>query len=521
MTPKTGPRLPTLAHYVHHHADRDPGARAVLVGDEWVGFGALAAAIDRTSRGLIAAGIAPGDRVALLSTARPSVLVHYLAATQIGAVWMGLNPKYTPDELAYVIGHAQPRLLQSLPTDLIGRLGEARRLAGSDAPLHALPDGPGLDALPDAFTAGIDAVTDEQLSLRRDAVATDDTALLVYTSGSTGKPKGSLLRHSGLVRLGRVQTAHYGADPTDTLADGPINHVAVPGDMVAMTLVSGGGVVLRERFDAGETLAVIERERLTVLMSGPTQLQRIADHPRFAGTDLTSLKRVVWGGAALPRDTIAAYRAHGLPLTTTYGSSEATSSVTYADNDADDETLANTVGRPDPELDVRLLTTDGRWAGPDEPGEVCLRHPTVMRGYLGDDAATAAAFTADGYLRMGDIGVLRPDGNLRLVGRTKEMFKSGGYNVYPREIELVLEAHPAVRTAAVVARPDREYQEVGVGFVEVHTAADPGEVLTWARSRLANYKVPKDLVVLERLPTLPNEKIDKRRLAAIAHGDVA
>jgi acyl-CoA synthetase (AMP-forming)/AMP-acid ligase II len=180
--------------------------------------------------------------------------------------------------------------------------------------------------------------------------------------------------------------------------------------------------------------------------------------------------------------------------------------VSYADFDAADEVLAETVGRPDPELDVRLLRADGGWAGPGEEGEVCLRHPTLMAGYLGAPDATAEAFTADGYLRMGDIGVLREDGNLRLIARTKQVFRSGGYNIYPREIELALESHPSVKLAAVVPRPDPGYQEVGVAYVELQpdAQATPAELLGWARGRLANYKVPKSIVLLAELPTLPN-----------------
>ena len=149
---------------------------------------------------------------------------------------------------------------------------------------------------------------------------------------------------------------------------------------------------------------------------------------------------------------------------------------------------------------------------------MCLRHPTLMAGYRGDPDATAEAFTPDGYLRMGDIGVLREDGNLRLIARTKQVFRSGGYNIYPREIELALESHPSVKLAAVVPRPDPGYQEVGVAYVELQpdAQATPAELLGWARGRLANYKVPKALVLLAELPTLPNEKIDKRRLQRLA-----
>ncbi len=221
-----------------------------------------------------------------------------------------------------------------------------------------------------------------------------------------------------------------------------------------MPLVAGGSIVFQQRFDAQQTLDAIARYQVTALFQVPTQLQRIAALAGFSTADLSSLRAVGWGGGPLPLEVIRRYRRLGVALTATYGATEVTSSVTYTDPDADDEVLAATVGRPDPELDVRLLTDDGRWGEAGEEGEVCVRHPSVMAGYYHRPADTAAVFTADGWLRTGDRGLLREDGNLRLIARYKEMFKSGGYNIYPREIELALESHPAVAAAAVVSRPD-------------------------------------------------------------------
>jgi acyl-CoA synthetase (AMP-forming)/AMP-acid ligase II len=524
MTPKTGPALPTLPAYIDHYAALAPDRPALRTESGPVSYRALADAVERTARALLAAGVTPGDRVGLLSTPRPEFVVCYLAATKIGAIWFGLNPRYTVPEIAYVLGDAEPRLVLSVE-EFEGRrladdLRQAARDAGQGHAVHVLgPAGPllAVDGELDAAGAGVDPAA---VAARAAAVDAQDVAILVYTSGSTGRPKGALLRHSGLVRLGRVQTAAYRVDKATTIGDGPINHVGMPGDILAMVAVSGGSLRLHERFDAGATLAAIERDRVNMIMTGATQLQRIVDHPDFAPTDLTSLQVVAWGGAALPLPAIRRLRSRGLPLITTYGSSEATSSVSYADFDAPDDVLAETVGRPDPELDVRLLRANGGWAGPGEEGEVCLRHPTLMAGYLGAPDATAEAFTPDGYLRMGDIGVLREDGNLRLVARTKQVFRSGGYNIYPREIELALESHPSVKLAAVVPRPDPGYQEVGVAYVELQpdAQATPAELLGWARGQLANYKVPKTLVLLAELPTLPNEKIDKRRLQRLAAG---
>jgi acyl-CoA synthetase (AMP-forming)/AMP-acid ligase II len=293
MTPKAGPALPTLPAYIDHYAALAPDRPALRTDAGPVSYRALADAVDRTARALLAAGVAPGDRVGLLSTPRPEFVVCYLAATKVGAIWFGLNPRYTVPEIAYVLGDAEPRLVLSIE-EFEGRrladdLRQAARDAGQAHAVHVLgPAGP-LLAVDDELDAGGAGVDPAAVADRAAAVDAQDVAILVYTSGSTGRPKGALLRHSGLVRLGRVQTAAYRVDQATTIGDGPINHVRLPGDIVAMVAVSGGSLRLHERFDAGATLAAIERDRVNMIMTGATQLQRIVDHPHFGPTDLTSL----------------------------------------------------------------------------------------------------------------------------------------------------------------------------------------------------------------------------------------
>lgn len=202
----------------------------------------------------------------------------------------------------------------------------------------------------------------------------------------------------------------------------------------------------------------------------------------------------------------------------TYGLTEATFSVTYTDFDASDEVLLNTVGKPDPDIQLRILGEDGEWLEAGEEGEVCIKHEATMMGYLNRPEATAAAYTPDGWLRTGDIGQVREDGNLVLIGRVSEMYKSGGYNVYPREIEQLLEEHPNIALVAVVPRPDPDFQEVGVAFVQPKPNAqiDTTELKAWLRQRLAGYKVPKDFVIEESIPLLPVGKVNKSSLKQIA-----
>jgi long-chain acyl-CoA synthetase len=516
--------LPRISDYPRFHAEQAPDRIALRFGENSMTYAELAASVDSTARALIAHGVAPGDRVALLAAPRPEFLTTYLATASIGAVWQGLNPGYTERELAYVLGDARPTLVLSAAPEHAPDATHSLHRAMASAGLEGVRVIDLLDTADEAAFRGRGVEVGEAiLKERQEAVDPQDPAMIVYTSGTTGDPKGALIRHSGLVRLGLVESTMWGLEQPVVLCNLPINHIGSVGDLCGVPLVAGGTVVLRESFDAEQVLDDVARYGISALFQVPTQLQRIAALPGFATARLDSLRTVGWGGSALPQDTIARFRARGVALTSTYGLTEATFSVTYTDPDADDEVLLNTVGRPDADIDVRLLGADGAWLdhidGQESgEGEVCLRHPATMAGYLNRPEATAAAYTPDGWLRTGDVGRLRADGNLVLVGRLSQMFKSGGYNVYPREIEMVLEDHPAVASAAVVARPDPDFQEVGVAFVELlpGAAADAVELKEWARDRLAGYKVPKEFITMDQLPLLPVGKVDKTRLKNLA-----
>lgn len=501
--------LRRVVDYVAQHAAADPARPAVIGSGARLTYAELTGAVSRHARALWANGVRPGDRVGFMSSPRPEFVVSYLATTAIGAIWLGLNPRYSSRELTHVLADANPVMVFStLPPGERGALQDASSELGrsSVVTIETLEQ---MDHFGQAFRESDHGA----LAQAQSAVQTQDPAIIVYTSGSTGTPKGAQLRHSGLVRLGQVEGDVWGVPQPVVMCNLPINHIGCVGDLVGVPLVGGGTLVLRETFDAAEVLRDIEDLRISALFQIPTQLQRISAHDDFATRDISSLRVVGWGGSPLPRESLARYRSRNVRLVSTYGLTEATCSVTYSDPDASDEVLLNTVGRPDPKMNVRLLGEDGSWITHGQ-GEVCVRHPSVMAGYLNRPEETAQAFTADGWLRTGDIGFIREDGNLVLVGRTKDMYKSGGYNIYPREIEQVLEDHDEVQLAAVVARPDPDFHEVGLAFVQptAGSTLDEATLRTWCRERLANFKVPKQFVVLDELPLLPVGKVDKAAL---------
>jgi acyl-CoA synthetase (AMP-forming)/AMP-acid ligase II len=501
-------------------ARRFPGREAAVLGDRRVGYAALAGEVDRCARALLASGVTKGDRVAMLTTPRPEYLAVFLATARIGAIWTGLNPVHRLDEYRYVVEDCRPKLLFAF-TRLRGRDNRhiLRTLKGEFDCIERLItfDGGGLDGIDtpyDDFAREGEAISDAAYAAAVAAVQPDDVALIVHTSGSTGRPKRAMITHRNLAHCAAVQLRLLPVERLRALCNLPASHVVCSSDIVSYALAAGGTIVFQEQFDPEEVLAAIERERISWILQIPAMLQRILAVPGREAYDTSSLRVVLFEGAPMPREMIAQVRELGGAVFTTWGLTEATCSVTYTEPGDDLDVLAETVGRVAPTYEVRIADADGRPVADGETGEVLVRGPCVMAGYFGRPEATAAAIDAAGWLHTGDLGRLDGSGRLRLAGRLRDMFKSGGYNVYPREIETVLEAHPAVTLAAVVAAPDALYHEVGCAFLtrKPGLSLDGADIAAFCRERLANYKVPKTFIIRDELPMLAIGKVDKAAL---------
>ncbi|MFD1535476.1 class I adenylate-forming enzyme family protein [Nonomuraea guangzhouensis] len=505
------PQRPRITDYVQHWATHHP-TREALVGESgrWT-YERLRDDVDRCAAALLAAGVRRGDRVALLGHPQPECFVVFLATASIGGVWVGLNPKYTTAELAHVVADSEPALLFGM-------------LAPSDpeqaATLRALSSGRQLRVVTresSSYDEFIEAARpDDRLWAARREVRPLDPAAMIYTSGSTGKPKGALVPHWGLAYCGVVQAGHWYGDAPRKLCDLPLNHIGGLGDISTSVLVAGGTVVYMPRFDPAGALSMVERERLTHIYCIPTQLLAMVATPEWRQCDLSSLEYILWGGAAAPHSLLETLSRTGARLATSYSLTESTGSVTYTDPGDSLDVLSWSVGRVDPHYEVALRRSEGAFAMPGESGELLVRGDFITRGYFRDPEATRAAIDADGWLHTGDLAVREQGGHIRLVGRLKEMFKSGGYNVYPREIEAVLEEHPAVALAAVVGVADGHWGEVGHAFVVPSAPVTEAELREHARARLANYKVPKVFRLEGELPKLAIGKVDKMKLRLLA-----
>jgi len=369
------------------------------------------------------------------------------------------------------------------------------------------------------FLAAGDTIDDAHLARARDGVAIDDTAIIIFTSGTTGRPKGAMVRHRALLTGAATELEHWPQSRPRMLHMMPVNHISGTGMIGVFGLYIGGTLVFQDRFEPGELLRLIEHEKISFLLGSPVQFHMMANHPDLAGYDLSSLDYIMWGGAAMAKDLVDKLSRLPGRLCTAFGMTELGLYATYSDLDAPPEVLGRTIGRPHGGYDIRVADENGDQVAPGGQGEIQARGPWLMAGYFRDAAATEAAYTADGWFRTGDIAKVWPDGNLEIVGRMKEMFISGGFNIYPREIEIALESHPAVGLVAVLGVADETFGEVGLAFVELLPGheATANDLDTWCRERLANYKVPKTFAIRPELPRLPIGKIDKQALKRELH----
>jgi acyl-CoA synthetase (AMP-forming)/AMP-acid ligase II len=509
------PLLDRISDYAAWYAASSPNAVALVLDGKATSYASLSASVDALAKALIAAGVEKGDRVATLQSPHPDYVIAWLATASIGAIWVGLNPRYQTAELVYVIEDASPKLLltrtniggRSYLTEITALLSAAPTLKQAVA-FAGDPSSEGVTAM-SAFLRAGEAISDDALNTVRKACGGRDPCVIVYTSGSTGKPKGALLHHEGIAAAALAQNEIWPANPQRNLNFLPINHIGCVCDITAPCLVAGGTLHFMEQFDPSTATRMIETEKLTIWGSVPSVFAMQMATPKFKATDFSSLQLIIWEGAAMPDDMIGELLKIGPPLATNYSMTESVSGITLLKPTRNRELLANSVGDAFPGVDIRLVDMNNEEVADGEPGEVTFKSRYAFLGYWRRPEATAEAFTADGYFKSGDLAIRRPDGRYRVVGRLKEMYKSGGYNVYPREVEMVLEKHPAVVVAAVVSKNDPLWQEVGVAYVTLSGDVEIAVLETWCRERLANYKIPKRIIVEPDMPLLPIGKIDK------------
>jgi acyl-CoA synthetase (AMP-forming)/AMP-acid ligase II len=509
-----------FADSVHRHGDR-----TAVIGEhgEQLSYRELDVRRIEAARALIALGVQPGDRVAVWGQNCVEWILAGLAIHSIGAVLVPVNTRMRGAEAGYVLERSGARVL-FCAGDFLGHhyptlLGEHR--PASLACIVVLRDARSGDVSWADFIAGGSRVEAADVAHRSAAVQPDDRMDILFTSGTTGRPKGVVTVHSQNLRVIADWSRAVGLNPDDRyLVANPFFHAFGYKVGWLAGLLAGLTVLPHAVFDAGAILRRIAADRISVLPGPPTLLISLLDDPARADTDLSTLRATITGAAAIAPALIERVRADlGFKVVLTgYGLTETCGVTTLCDASDDAETIALTSGKAIPDIELRCVDGNNQPLPADEAGEIVVRGYNVMQGYLDDEAATAEAIDADGWLHTGDIGVLDARGYLRITDRLKDMYITGGFNCYPAEIERAIAAHPAVAQVAIIGVPDARMGEVGKACLVLRPGAtlDQAEFIAWCRERMANYKVPRQVECLPALPTNPSGKVLKFELRAQA-----
>ncbi|MEV5597073.1 FadD3 family acyl-CoA ligase [Streptomyces sp. NPDC052496] len=521
----------TIPRLVRAAAARYGPAEAVAEGRHRLTYAALGERVGRAAAACVAAGVGPGDRVAVWAPNTADWITAALGAVTAGAVLVPVNTRFKGAEAADVLRRTRTRLLfvtgTFLGTSYVASLRRAARDGTGRGPLPGLPDLEQAVVLsadaPDGFRtwqdflAAGEAVPAATVRARADAIRPEDPSDIIFTSGTTGRPKGAVISHAQTLRAYAVWSELAGLAPGDRyLIVNPFFHTFGYKAGIIACLLRGATMIPQPVFGVPTALAHIAAERVTVLPGPPTLHQQLLDHPDRTRYDLGSLRLVVTGAAVVPLELVERLRTElgvGTVLTA-YGLSECSGIVTMCRRDDPPATVAATSGRAIPGTAVRIADPGGRPVPPGTAGEVQVRGYHVMSGYYEDPQATADVLTPDGWLRTGDAGVLDAEGNLRITDRLKDMFIVGGFNAYPAEIEHLLARHPEVAEVAVVGVPDPRLGEVGKAYAvrRPRSTLTAAELIAWARREMANYKVPREVTFVAALPRNASGKIVKREL---------
>jgi fatty-acyl-CoA synthase len=515
----------TIAQQLDRTAAAFGGNDAVVGSDRRLTWRAVRGEARALAKALVAAGVARGEHIAVWLPNQVEWIVAWFGAAYAGVVVVPINTRYKAEEAHYILHQSDSKLL----------LCRSRFLEiDFDELLVRMPELPELRRTVtvgrdyDAFLAAGDAVEDAELHARVASVSYDDPTIIVYTSGTTGHPKGAVHTHR-ILRNECSITEWMGLESDSRLLGHmPFFHVAGSMSGLMPPLISGGAIVLMERWDVDAALSLVERERITSLSGIPTHFIDLLDHPRLDAHDLSSLRCGWIGGAANPPEVLDGVmeRLGIRRLLPVYGMTETTSVTTFPRPDDPREVILSGKGVPVSDFELKV-------AAPGEEAEVCVRGHNVMQGYYRNPEATAAAIDDAGWFHTGDLGVLDENGYLAVTGRKSDMFIVGGANVYPAEVELALAQHPEITQAYVVGVADRRLGEVGFAFVQRRTERlTETDVREFCAQRLANFKVPRHVRFVEEWPLTATGKIQRFRLRELAaaslptdrsatHGEVA
>ena len=517
----------SVAQVLEAQAAEDPNRVFLIYGSRRLTYGQVDARATALAAALHELGIEAGDRIALDLPNWPEFVISMFAAAKLGAVIVPLNPRYTVPELQYMLRHSEAAVVISAET-----FGGTDYLELFEGFLTSLPD------LQYVVTVGeADLWYDDRIYQFEDLLSSgegravpelrvnpeEDVFAILYTSGTMGKPKGVALTHWNLLSAAAGTVEAIGLAPDDVVFGvTTVFHVFGLGPGILGTMAAGASLVLQEQFDPAEALELIERHRVTVHYGVPTVFLTELREQRKANRDLSSLRVGIVAGAPISDEQVRRIRAELCPnLQVAYSLTETASTVTLTRPEDPEDKQVQTVGRPLDGIEIRILDLDGSVLPVESLGEVAVKGPGVMKGYYRQPGETAQAFDEDGYFLTGDLGMVDEEGYLHIVGRRKELIIRGGFNVYPREVEDRLHAHPAVADVVVVGLPHEVLGElVCACIVPVEGAIVTGEeIKEWCRGALADYKVPDLVRFFDSFPLTGSGKVRRVELARMVSAE--
>ena len=508
----------TIGANFERTVDRGGAAEAlveVATGRRWT-YGALDADVNAVARGLMAAGVQQGHRVGIWAPNCAEWTIVQYATAKIGAILVNVNPAYRTYELGYALNQSGVSLLIS---------AESFKSSDYRAMIEEVaPRAPGLERVVyldtadwDDLIAGAAGVGEAALRERMSGLAPGDPINIQYTSGTTGRPKGATLSHRNILNNGFFVTETINFGPTDRLAiPVPFYHCfgMVMGNL-GCTTHGATMIIPAPGFDPQVTLRTVQDERCTGVYGVPTMFIAMQNAPDFADYDLSTLRTGIMAGSICPVEVMRRCLddMHMAEVSIAYGMTETSPVSTQTRSDDDLERRTATIGRVHPHVEIKVIDPGtGQTLPRGETGELCTRGYSVMIGYWDDEAGTAEAIDGDGWMHTGDLAVMRPDGYCVVVGRSKDMVIRGGENIYPREVEEFLYTHPDIEDVQVIGVPDDKTGEEVCAWIKLRTGAAPLDVAAvraFSAGKLAHYKIPRYVLIVEEFPMTVTGKIRK------------
>jgi len=527
----------TLGDQLDKTSERYPDNIAIVFREQRVNYKELQEQVNKIAKGLLYLGIQKNDKIALWLSNRPEFIYSKFAIAKIGAVMVPINTRYKAYEIEYILNHSDSTTLimmdNFLGIDFISLIYEVlpELLHSQPGQLHsrrvpllrnviciANNKYDGIMRLVGVMESKSKGIKDDDLKRRQVSVNKKDVVNLLYTAGTTGFPKGVMLTHYMILKHMNNNANLLGINDNDRfIVMLPLCHVFGCIVHVVSATLRGACLVLQEYFDPGESLRLMENERVTVLMGVPTMFTMLFGHEDFDEYDLASLRVGEIGGASIPTElaenVVSKFGLKG--LSSGYGMTEACSCITGTAIDDPIELIAETVGKAYPETEVRIANLKtGEILPPGQEGEFIVRGFNIMKGYYKDPEATVKALDKDGWLHTGDLGVMMENGYFRFAGRLKEMFLSGGFNVSPLEVENFLIRHPKIKQVYVIGVPDKVMGEVGMAFVELmkDVTCTEEELINYCKGKIAKFKTPKYIEFKKEFPMTASGKVQKIKL---------